>query len=119
MEYRPKNITALLEQIKLASPEDAAQLLQEYGNIRESRGIERGWAKCTQLHRKCAHLKRKRLDQFTMNEENGWVELHQVNKFAFFVMDALEKKGLSDLADDISVKLGTVRIDRRFTFIND
>lgn len=119
MEYKPLNLAALLVHIKHAPIEEAAELIKAYGDVRETRGIESGWRKCTQLHRKCLHLKRRSLEKFTMEEQDGYVELHDLNKLMFFITDALEKKGLSDLADDITVKLGNVRIDRRLTFISN
>lgn len=119
MEYRPQNLATLLAYIKSAPIEEASHLIQSYGDVREAKGIESGWRKCTQLHRKCAHMKRRRLEQFTMREENGVVDLHDVNKLVFFITDELERRGLQDLVDDITVKLGSVRIDRRLTFTND
>lgn len=116
MEYRAKNITALLEFVKSATPEEGAAFLQKYGDIREERGIVSGWEKCTQLHRKCRHLKQMAQRSFVMNDDNGFVELHELNKLMFFILDELGRIGNDDIADAVMAKVSGVKIDRRLTF---
>lgn len=120
MEYRAENITALLTHVRSSSLEEGAEMLKSYGDIRESRGIENGWNKCTQLHRKCRYLKNKRDRAFILEEDpevKCTVELHELNKLLFFITDELERIGADDLVDLIKVKTGSVKIDRRLTFI--
>jgi len=116
MEYRAKNITALLTFIKSSSLEEGAAFIQSYGDIRESRGIESGWAKCTQLHRKCRNLKRVAERKFVLNDDDGFVELHELNKLVFFILDELGRIGNDDIADAVMAKVSGVKIDRRLTF---
>lgn len=122
MEYRTNETKTLLSFMKTQPEESALELLVTYGNVREERGITSGWERCRRLFRTVRSLKEKRDRKFVLESDSTWIEVHEFNKFTYFIIDQLEKLDhpkAQEIIDLIEVKVGSVKLDRRLTFVND
>lgn len=126
MEYRTNEAATLVSYIKNESVDQASKLLRMYGDVREERGIISGWNKCIDMIKRCRKSKENRQRKFILEADNNYIEVHEFNKLLYFVIDGLEKLKLDgryseidDFIAELEVKLGTVKMDRRLTFLQD
>lgn len=119
MEYRTNEIKTIINYIRTSSDAQAAAFITLYGDVREERGIEAGWSRCTTVHRKCRAARLKRERAFVLEADNNYVEVHELNKLLYPILDMLEARDMSDEIAQIEAMLGKVKLDRRLTFLND
>jgi len=122
------DITQLVRIIQESNEEDAIKAVRLYGNQRESRGINSGWAKCRQLMRYALKNRNRRLRKeiLDFDEHSGMLSLVSFTKYFAYVEDvikALHNKGSLEVklaCGEISAAsyqaLGNLKIDRRLLF---
>ena len=115
MDYKAKDIKSLLSIIRRSSDEESFALLSSFSRIRYSDGLESGWEKCNDLHRKSKAFKDRESKKINLEEDDCGVEIHSFNQFVFFILDSLTSLGETDLKDEIIARIGNVRLNRRLS----
>jgi len=120
-------LSGLVDAVKESDKDNAALLIERYGNLREERGIEHGWRKSADVHRKLKCIQQKKLKNAVIDydEENRCLSLEEFIRFFAAVEDELkvtmELDGESrdfalNLHDFMWNRLGNIKVDRRFIF---
>lgn len=120
-----KSTKIIVDTIQKSDFDKALKTLIDYGNIRETSGINNGWDRCRRLMRATFRCRSKRLKDSIVDYDDfqSMISLLSFTEYFSSIEDLLRifylegsmdvKKCVSDINDLMYQKLGDLRIDRR------
>jgi hypothetical protein len=123
-----QNLEALVREIKNSDTEKAVEMITDYGNTRESRGINQGWSRSRVVMRFAMKNRNKRLKNSILefDEHSAMLSVVSFTRFIsaleLIVRNLSEKGSLevrvvcSEITDSLFQLLGSLKIDRRVIY---